>query len=71
MADQVPVAGFPILQGVADALIEALRRAGGGTVVMCDTEASTQWHAGCAALASCCSAVPATICVCTGANDTL
>lgn len=30
------------LQGVADALIEALRRAGGGTVVMCDTEASAQ-----------------------------
>jgi len=28
------------LQGVAEALVEALRRAGGGTVVMCDTEAS-------------------------------
>lgn len=29
-----------LLQGVAEALIEALRRAGGGTVVMCDSEAS-------------------------------
>ncbi len=28
------------LQGVAEALVEALRRAGGGTVVMCDTEAN-------------------------------
>lgn len=43
-----PVCSMRLLQGVAEALIEALRRAGGGTVVMCDSEASlgTQFQPG-------------------------